>query len=64
MAWGNDGKLYLRAAQAHSDGLGAFIDMALEVFAPDHPHWCPVGLHGAKLGVVQSITRGGLDTKH
>eukprot|EP00969_Alexandrium_andersonii_P247412 10932867-Alexandrium_andersonii.AAC.1 len=27
MAWGSDGRLYLRAAQAHSGGLGAFIDM-------------------------------------
>eukprot|EP00969_Alexandrium_andersonii_P182718 8073642-Alexandrium_andersonii.AAC.1 len=66
MAWGNDGRLYLRAAQAHSGGLGAFIDMtkALEVFTPDHPQWCPVGLRGTKLGVAQSITRSGLDTKH
>eukprot|EP00969_Alexandrium_andersonii_P347041 15342979-Alexandrium_andersonii.AAC.1 len=41
MAWGDDGRLYLRAAQAHSGGLGAYIDMskALEEFTPDHDLW-------------------------
>eukprot|EP00969_Alexandrium_andersonii_P367365 15470561-Alexandrium_andersonii.AAC.1 len=37
---------------------------ALEVFTPEHPHWCPLGLHGTTLSAVQSITRSGLDTRH
>eukprot|EP00969_Alexandrium_andersonii_P111471 4922813-Alexandrium_andersonii.AAC.1 len=37
---------------------------ALEVFSPEHAHWCPIGLHGTTLDYVQSITRTGLDTEH
>eukprot|EP00969_Alexandrium_andersonii_P015837 692784-Alexandrium_andersonii.AAC.1 len=63
MAW-QDERLYLRAAQAHSGGIGAMIDMsrALEEIQPGHEKWCSVGLHGTRVESVQSIIRTGLDT--
>eukprot|EP00969_Alexandrium_andersonii_P271724 12009788-Alexandrium_andersonii.AAC.1 len=50
MAW-QDGRLYIRAAQGHSDGVGDVVDMsqALERITPGHPRWVSVGLHGTKV---------------
>eukprot|EP00969_Alexandrium_andersonii_P033247 1451485-Alexandrium_andersonii.AAC.1 len=49
MAW-QDGRLFIRAAQGHSDGVGDVVDtsQALERITPGHPRWASVGLHGTK----------------
>eukprot|EP00969_Alexandrium_andersonii_P331075 14633742-Alexandrium_andersonii.AAC.2 len=46
-----EGKLYLRAAQAHSGGVGAQTDVskAFEVLHPGHEDWRSAGLHGTSV---------------
>eukprot|EP00969_Alexandrium_andersonii_P322545 14251175-Alexandrium_andersonii.AAC.1 len=65
MAWADD-RLFIRAAQGHSIGVGDRVDVsqALEQVEPGHPRWVDVGLHGAKVDFVPSILREGLDAKY
>eukprot|EP00969_Alexandrium_andersonii_P020863 911417-Alexandrium_andersonii.AAC.1 len=58
MAWEND-RLFIRAAQGHSDGVSRNVDVsqALELVEPGHARWVDVGLHGTKVNLVPSIPR-------
>jgi RNA:NAD 2'-phosphotransferase (TPT1/KptA family) len=61
-----DGKLWLRAAQGHSAGVGSRLDMkqVLEVIQPGHPAWSDKGYHGTFLSAWTGILREGLSTAY